>query len=340
MGSATRLGRGWASARKGRFSRPEPIGDETEWCAGRPRKASWRHGCTGRCWRPCWPWPARRRPPRRVAPDCDTTGNSEILRTGKPITLSVNCFDADGDTVTLTHSTPAHGTLSAFVRNAQTGYFDATYTPSGSYTGPDAFNFTGARGEPELRDVRLRPDHHRQPRAPLRHRTATFHAKVGQTITIGFFCTDQDTQDQHLTYTPISAPAHGTLSNQQDFQVDYTPTAGYTGEDSFTLRASDGAPGRHLLPEAPRRQHAAVLDPAGRSRSARARAATSPSTARGPTTTSAPTATRSSPRRARARWRRPAPASTPSAPTPPTLAPPAPTRSPPAPPAPAATARP
>jgi hypothetical protein len=45
--------------------------------------------------------------------DCDTTGNSEILRTGKPITLSVDCFDADGDTVTLTHSTPAHGTLSA-----------------------------------------------------------------------------------------------------------------------------------------------------------------------------------------------------------------------------------
>ena len=67
---------------------------------------------------------------------------------------------------------------------------------------------------------------------------------------------------------------------------------------------------------------------------------TSPSTARGPTTTSASTATRSSRRRPRARWRRPAPASTPSAPTPPTPAPPAPTRSPPAPPAPAATARP
>ena len=49
----------------------------------------------------------------QTAPDCDTTGNSEILRTGKPITLSVDCFDADGDTVTLTHSTPAHGTLSA-----------------------------------------------------------------------------------------------------------------------------------------------------------------------------------------------------------------------------------
>jgi len=31
----------------------------------------------------------------QTAPDCDTTGNSEILRTGKPITLSVDCFDAE-----------------------------------------------------------------------------------------------------------------------------------------------------------------------------------------------------------------------------------------------------
>jgi hypothetical protein len=44
------------------------------------------------------PAPAAAQP----APDCDTTGNSEILRTGKPIALSVNYFDADGDTVTLT----------------------------------------------------------------------------------------------------------------------------------------------------------------------------------------------------------------------------------------------
>ncbi len=176
----------------------------------------------------------------QTAPDCDTTGNSEILRTGKPITLSINCFDADGDTVTVTHSTPAQGTLSAFVRNAQTGYFDATYTPSGSYTGPDGFSFqahAGSQNSPTFGfDLIITEDH-----APHCDTNGTFHAKVGQTITIAFFCTDQDTQDQHLTYTPISGPAHGTLSNQQDFQVDYTPAAAYTGEDSFTLRASDGA---------------------------------------------------------------------------------------------------
>jgi len=176
----------------------------------------------------------------QTAPDCDTTGNNEILRTGKPITLSVNCFDADGDTITLTHSTPAHGTLSAFVRNAQTGSFDATYTPSGSYTGPDAFNFQAHAGSQNSAtfgfDLIITENH-----APRCDTNGTFHAKVGQTISIAFFCTDQDTQDQHLTYTPTSAPVHGSLSNQQDFQVDYVPTAGYTGEDAFTLRASDGA---------------------------------------------------------------------------------------------------
>ena len=232
----------------------------------------------------------------QTAPDCDTTGNSEILRTGKPITLSVNCFDADGDTVTLTHSTPAHGTLSAFVRNAQTGYFDATYTPAGSYTGPDAFTFQAHAGSLNSAtfgfDLIITDNH-----APHCDTNGTFHAKVGQTIKIGFFCTDQDTQDQHLTYTPISAPAHGTLSNQQDFQVDYTPAAGYTGEDSLHAPRLRRRAGRHLLPDAPRRQHAAVLDPAGDPGPLGQEPLTSPSTARGPTTTSAPTATRSSPRR-------------------------------------------
>ena len=89
-----------------------------------------------------WPAPAAAQGP----PSCDTTSNSQILRTGKPLTLSVSCFDADGDTVTVSHGSPDHGSLSAFVRNAQSGRFEATYTPAGTYTGPDDFTFTASDG--------------------------------------------------------------------------------------------------------------------------------------------------------------------------------------------------
>ncbi len=40
-------------------------------------------------------------------------------------------------------------------------------------------------------------------------------------------------------YTIVSSPSHGTLSAVAGNQVTYTPTAGYTGPDSFTFAASD-----------------------------------------------------------------------------------------------------
>ncbi|MCX6816835.1 MAG: fibronectin type III domain-containing protein [Candidatus Beckwithbacteria bacterium] len=38
----------------------------------------------------------------------------------------------------------------------------------------------------------------------------------------------------------VSGVSHGILSNLTDSQVDYTPTASYTGTDSFTFKANDG----------------------------------------------------------------------------------------------------
>lgn len=43
-----------------------------------------------------------------------------------------------------------------------------------------------------------------------------------------------------LTYAVVTAPAHGTLSGSAPALV-YTPDPGYTGADSFTFKANDGA---------------------------------------------------------------------------------------------------
>ena len=52
--------------------------------------------------------------------------------------------------------------------------------------------------------------------------------------------TGSDPNNRALTYAVVTAPAHGTLSGTAP-SLTYTPTAGYTGPDSFTFTASNGA---------------------------------------------------------------------------------------------------
>ncbi|HET9432112.1 MAG TPA: Ig-like domain-containing protein, partial [Chitinophagaceae bacterium] len=50
-----------------------------------------------------------------------------------------------------------------------------------------------------------------------------------------------DPDNNPLSYSVVTPPQHGTLSGSFAGQLQtYTPTAGYTGSDSFTFRANDG----------------------------------------------------------------------------------------------------
>lgn len=53
-----------------------------------------------------------------------------------------------------------------------------------------------------------------------------------------------DIDNDPLTYTIVSGPAHGTLTNciasNNDLNCDYTPVANYNGSDSFSYKVSDG----------------------------------------------------------------------------------------------------
>src|SRR5262249_27508116 len=53
---------------------------------------------------------------------------------------------------------------------------------------------------------------------------------------------DRDGDGDALTAVPVSGsgPTHGTLTLHPDGSFTYTPTAGYTGPDSFTYKANDG----------------------------------------------------------------------------------------------------
>lgn len=61
-----------------------------------------------------------------------------------------------------------------------------------------------------------------------------------QDTPLGLTLSATDAEHDPLTYAVVSAPLHGTLSGTAP-NLTYTPTAGYTGGDSFTFRANDGS---------------------------------------------------------------------------------------------------
>ena len=57
----------------------------------------------------------------------------------------------------------------------------------------------------------------------------------------GVLANDTDVDGDSLTAVKVSDPAHGTLTLNSDGSFVYTPAADYSGADSFTYKASDGA---------------------------------------------------------------------------------------------------
>lgn len=64
-------------------------------------------------------------------------------------------------------------------------------------------------------------------------------------LNIGVLANDTDPENDPLTITATSTPAHGTVTVDAG-QVRYTPAAGYVGTDSFTYTISDGFGGSDL----------------------------------------------------------------------------------------------
>ena len=66
------------------------------------------------------------------------------------------------------------------------------------------------------------------------------HTAVDAPKGVFVFCSDADAQDNELTYSLTAGPDHGTLGPLASGEVEYTPADGFSGEDTFTVRGSDG----------------------------------------------------------------------------------------------------
>ena len=170
-------------------------------------------------------------PPAAQDDDADTDA-------GTPVEVDVLENDA-GDGLDVTAVSDPPGGAAAVTGGGQT----VTYTPDPGFSGEDAFTYTvtddeGATDQATVR-VTVRPPPNRAPTAVA----DGYDVDAGSTLTVaapGVLGNDADPDDDDLTAVLAQGVADGTLALNADGSFTYTPDAGFSGQDSFAYRASDG----------------------------------------------------------------------------------------------------
>ncbi|WP_425004344.1 Ig-like domain-containing protein [Mycolicibacterium sp. S3B2] len=152
------------------------------------------------------------------------------------LTASVltNDVDVEGDSLTAALvDGPTHGEL---VLNDD-GTF--TYTPDADYHGTDSFTYTATDGtatsSPATVTITVNPVNDATVANNDSYSTGEDSSLLGNVLT-----NDVDVDGDTFTAALLSGPAHGTLVLNPDGSFSYTPTADYSGVDSFSYQVSDG----------------------------------------------------------------------------------------------------
>ena len=163
------------------------------------------------------------------APAANARSISTDEDTATAVTLSGS--DVDGDSLTFTMlSGPAHGTLSGSGANL-------TYTPDPNYNGPDSFTYVANDGEQDSAAASVSLTVNPVNDAPVADAQSISTDEDNATsVTLS----GSDVDGDSLAFRVVNDPAHGTLSGT-GANLTYTPAANYSGPDSFTYVANDGA---------------------------------------------------------------------------------------------------
>jgi hypothetical protein len=157
-----------------------------------------------------------------AVPQAATLGEN----TSQAVTLAGVAPNGDALTFAVT-AAPAHGTLSGTAPNL-------TYTPAVNYAGSDSFQYTvtdtttGLTSAPATVSVTVS----QVPTAT--GQTVTLGENLAKAVTLGGTAPNGDA----LSFNVTANPTHGTLSGTAP-NLTYTPTASYTGPDSFQFTVTD-----------------------------------------------------------------------------------------------------
>jgi VCBS repeat-containing protein len=172
--------------------------------------------------------------PVNDAPVANTVNTSAIEDTRKVIPLAG--VDVDGNALTYAKvSDPAHGTVTISGSNA-------TYTPTANYNGTDSFTYKvndrTVDSAPATVNIIVTPVND----AP---KVSAINVTMGKNTAKNIALLGSDIDGDTLTYAIVKTPTKGTVTISGG-TATYTPTANYSGTDSFTYKANDGTVGSAL----------------------------------------------------------------------------------------------
>ena len=175
--------------------------------------------------------------PPAAANDSYATSEDTALTVVAPGVLG-NDTDTEGGALTAAVAAgPAHGTLTL---NANGSF---TYTPEANWNGTDTFTYRANDGTANSNTatvtITVNPINDRPAAANNSYATAE---ETELTVAApGVLGNDTDLEGNALTAVLVAGPAHGTLVLNPDGSFTYTPETDWTGTDTFTYKANDGA---------------------------------------------------------------------------------------------------
>lgn len=174
--------------------------------------------------------------PPQAADDHYSTSEDTALTIGMADGVLSNDTDNDQETLTAAITAePSHGTVSL----SSDGSF--VYTPDENNDQPDSFTYTASDGKvssaPATVQITVSPVND----APVAQADSynVVEDKAFSVSAPGILANDTDV-DSSITAAKDSEPAHGTLVFGTNGSFTYTPSANWSGVDSFSYHATDG----------------------------------------------------------------------------------------------------
>lgn len=156
------------------------------------------------------------------------------------VNVLANDTDANGDTLTVVSVTQgAHGSVAITGGGA-----GVSYTPAANYFGPDSFSYTidDGNGGTDTANVSVNVSNVND--APTASGDA-YDTDSNTPLHVnapGVLSNDSDIDGDALSAQQVTGPSHAlSFALHADGSFDYTPALNFSGNDSFTYRASDGS---------------------------------------------------------------------------------------------------
>ena len=163
------------------------------------------------------------------------------------VLVLANDSDLEGDTLSITAvSVPTNGTAvvndNGTPGNTADDFID--YSHDGSETTSDSFTYKANDGVEDSNEATVNITINPVNDAPPVAVDDSYSVEQGDTLTVdaasGVLANDTDADDDDLTAIKVGDPTNGTLTLNDDGSFEYTPDAGFDGDDSFTYHANDG----------------------------------------------------------------------------------------------------